>query len=77
MATLTQSRKDELAKVIETASTWVHGPRRAKLLAVAEELRGTDPDEIGDKVAGLLQRPGGGDLRTPPGEGESDGQDES
>lgn len=70
MATLSQGRKDELAKELEKVATWVQGPRRAKVLAIAEELRGTDPDEIDDKVADRLRRPGGGEVRTP-----ADGED--
>lgn len=43
---LTQSRRLELAKELEVAATWLtHRGRAGRILAIAAELRGEDPDD--------------------------------
>lgn len=51
MATLSQDRKEDLALRIERAASWVNGPRRVALMEIAEELRGTAPEETEEVVA--------------------------
>lgn len=51
MATLSQDRKKAIAKELTVASTWVQGPRRLKLLALADEIVGkgmAEEDDAGD-----------------------------
>lgn len=50
MAALTAKRKDEIAKELRVAATWVGGPRQVKLLALAEELGGLDAEEAVTKA---------------------------
>lgn len=42
---LTAARKGELADELTVAASWLGGPRQVKLLAIAEELRGADPEK--------------------------------
>lgn len=50
MGTLSSDRKAEIGKELRVASTWVEGPRSAKLLALAHEIEGADPDEAATKA---------------------------
>lgn len=45
MASLSQTRKEEIALELRRAATWVSGPRSAKLKSLADEIEGTTPDE--------------------------------
>lgn len=45
MATLSQSRKEEIAKQLRVAATWVGGPRVAVLTDLASEIEGIDQPE--------------------------------
>jgi hypothetical protein len=42
MATLSQARKEEIAKELKIVATWVAGPRQTKVLALAAEIIGED-----------------------------------
>jgi hypothetical protein len=53
-------RQAEIATELRRASTWVGGPRRAKLVELALELEGTDADQIEEKAAEVIK-----DLDTP------------
>lgn len=44
MATLSQSRKAEIAKELRIASSWVGGSRSVRLKNLAAEIEGTDDD---------------------------------
>lgn len=44
MASLSASEKEEIAKELETVATWVHGPRQAKVKALAARIRGEEPE---------------------------------
>lgn len=56
MATLSADRKAEIAQDLRTASSWVQGERRVKLLTLAEEIEGTDPEAVEDNVSERLHR---------------------
>jgi hypothetical protein len=56
MATLTQDRKAEIAEDLRRASSWVQGERRVKLLELAEEIEGTEPDKVDENVGERLDR---------------------
>jgi len=42
---LTAKRKAEIAAELRVASSWVGGPREAKLKALADEIEGNEPEE--------------------------------
>ena len=52
MATLSQARKAEIAEELKVIATWVAGPRKAKVLALAAEITGEDepPATVETKV---------------------------
>ncbi len=49
MASLSQARKAEIAKELKTVATWVSGPRKSKVLALAAEIEGVDDDTADSK----------------------------
>lgn len=49
MASLSQARKSEIAKELKTVATWVSGPRKARVLALAAEIEGVDDDTAESK----------------------------
>lgn len=55
MATLSQSRKQEIADELKIVATWVAGPRQAKVLALAAEIAG-DKDEEPSAPAATVKK---------------------
>lgn len=44
MATLSASDKEEIAAELDRVATWVHGPRQAKVKALAARVRGEEEE---------------------------------
>lgn len=63
MATLTAKRKEEIAKELRIAATWVGGPRQVKLLALAEEIGGLDAEQAQEKAENDLDPTVGAKLK--------------
>lgn len=53
---LTAGRKEEIARELRVASTWVGGPRSQRLLALALELEGVDAGDTEEKAGEELHR---------------------
>lgn len=53
----TSERLGEIAEDLRTASSWVSGPRTQKLLALAAELDGADPEAAAQHAAKAMVDP--------------------